>query len=492
MDTNLAWMSATQLADVIQRRAASPVEIVEATLERIVQRNPSLNAVVYIGAEDARGAARRAEARLKDGDDLGPLTGVPVLMKDLFDFKPGWPTTMGGVPALADNVAKQRCLFVERMEASGAIVVGKTNSPALGASAVTDNRLFGPTANPFDTARNAGGSSGGSAAAVADGLVPIAEGTDAGGSIRIPAAWTGTFGFKPSAGRVPTIVRPLGFLNSAPFITEGPITRTVADAALAMTVLSGPDRRAPHGLDGTVDFQGALHRSVSGMRVGYSADLGVFPIDSRVADVVMQAVDALGETGVEMVPLELELPLDHHGLADLWHRSMMQINLAALEALRDEGLDLLARSERNFPPDLVRRIHEAQGLTAARLRQDDVLRTRIFDRLSLIGREVDVLATPTVATVPVLNAAHGETLGPTEIDGRAVDPLIGWTLTFPFNFTGSPAASVPAGLIDGLPVGLQLVGKQFGDADVLALSAAYERARPWAHLYDACEGRLAN
>ncbi|MFC4950189.1 amidase [Pseudonocardia sp. GCM10023141] len=486
-----AWRSAADLAELLRQRVISPVELVDAVLDRIEKRNPSLNAVVHLGVDDAKAAARAAERDLRSGETTGPLTGVPVLMKDLFDFKPGWPSTMGGVPALAANSVNDRCVFVERMEAAGAIVVGKTNSPALGARAVTDNRLFGPTSTPFDTTRNAGGSSGGSAAAVADGLVPLAEGTDAGGSIRIPAAWTGTYGLKPSAGRVPTVARPLGFLNSAPFVTEGPITRTVADAALAMTVLAGPDPRAPHGLDGSVDFLAALDRPVTGMRVGYSPDLGTFPVDPAVAAVVAEAVESLADTGVEVMPVEVVLPVDRLELAALWHRTMAQLYLAGLEALRDNGgPDLLAAPHVHFPRALAAQLDEAAVQSAARLRQDDVLRTEIYDRLLVAWAGIDVLATPTVGSLPVCNASTGDTVGPGELAGRAVDPLIGWTLTFPFNFTGNPAASVPAGLAGGLPVGMQLVGRQFRDDDVISLSAAYERVRPWADSYAVCEARL--
>ena len=241
----LAYMTATDMAARIRRRQLSPVEIVDAVIERIEERNPSLNAFVFKGYDDARQRAEKAEHAVIAGEELGPLHGVPTAMKDLFDFKPGWPATFGGVRALKDLVIDAYCVFAERIEQAGAILIGKTNSPVMGFRGVTDNYLFGPTVNPFDTAFNPGGSSGGSAAAVADGLVPFAEGTDGGGSIRIPAAWTGVYGYKASFGRVPMVMRPDAWAGTNPFIYEGPLTRTVEDAALVLNALSGYDPRDP-------------------------------------------------------------------------------------------------------------------------------------------------------------------------------------------------------------------------------------------------------
>jgi Amidase len=193
-----------EVARRIREREISPVEVMDATLRTIEERNPRLNAFAYMAFDEAMEAARAAERRAP----VGPLHGVPTALKDLFDFKPGWPATMGGIRALRDYRPPFACAWCERMERAGAIIVGKTNSPSMGLRGVTDNYLFGPTRNPWDLERNAGGSSGGAAAAVADGLLTIAEGTDGGGSIRIPAAWCGVYGYKPSWGRVPSIVRP--------------------------------------------------------------------------------------------------------------------------------------------------------------------------------------------------------------------------------------------------------------------------------------------
>ena len=264
LSDELAYMSASELALRIRRRDFSPVEVVDAFITRIEARNPSITAFVYFGFEDARTRAKEAEQALTSGVALGPLHGVPVAIKDLFDFKPGWKATFGGVRALKDNVVDFYCAFAERIEQAGAIIVGKTNSPVMGFRGTCDNYLFGPSRNPFNSAKNTGGSSGGSAAVVADGMLPLAEGTDGGGSIRIPASWCGVYGYKQSFGRVPFIARPNAFAGDAPFLFEGPITRTVEDAALALTALAGYDPRDPYSLDEQVDFTAATRRSIRG------------------------------------------------------------------------------------------------------------------------------------------------------------------------------------------------------------------------------------
>src|SRR6267143_3618960 len=264
-----AWASAADLALRIRRHDLSPVELMTATIDRIERRNPSLNAFVYLDFEQAIERARAAEAALSSNESLEPLHGVPAAMKDLFDFKPGWPSTFGGVRALRNQVIDAYCPYAERMERAGAILVDKTNSPVMGLRGIADNYLFGPTHNPFDLSRNPGGSSGGSAAAVADGLVPIAEGTDAGGSIRIPAAWCNVYGYRASYGRVPFTGRPNAFAGLNPFVFEGTLTRTVEDAAVGLQILAGPDSRDPFSLTSTPDFHVALSREVSGWRIAY-------------------------------------------------------------------------------------------------------------------------------------------------------------------------------------------------------------------------------
>jgi amidase len=489
--TDLAWMSTTELALAIRERRLSAVELLEATIARIERRDPSLNAFVHRAFDDARARAREADAAVASGAPLGPLHGVPTAIKDLFDWKPGWPATLGGIPALRDNVVDATCMWAERMEAAGAIVIGKTNSPVMGFRATCDNVLFGPTRNPFDTTRNSGGSSGGGAAAVADGLLSFAEGTDGGGSVRIPASWCGIYGFKQSFGRVPFIGRPNAFGGVDPFVFEGLLTRTVADAALTLTALSGPDPRDPLSFPFHDDPLGAVDRPIAGLRIAYSPDLGGFAVDPAVRAVVEEAVQALAGAGAEVEPVEIALPADQLELSHLWCRLITPLNLGALEGLRQAGHDFLGAERDQLPDAYLRWMDWGMEAGVLDLLRDQVLRTQVLDAIEPVFTDHDVLVTPTLGCLPVPNAeAPGETFGPTEIEGVTVDPSIGWTLTYPFNFTGHPAASAPAGLAGGRhPVGLQIVGRQRADVDVLRVSAALERCRPWRDSYALCEAR---
>jgi amidase/aspartyl-tRNA(Asn)/glutamyl-tRNA(Gln) amidotransferase subunit A len=488
----LAYVSATELAAAVRTRELSPVEIVGYFLNRIEQRNPSLNAFVYLAARQAREAAQRAERAVTAGEELGPLHGVPTALKDLLDSHPGWPTTLGGIPALRDNVFDRHCTYAARMKAAGAILLGKTNAPVMGFRGTTDNPLFGPTANPFDTSRNSGGSSGGSAAAVADGLLPFAEGTDGGGSIRIPASWCGVVGYQPSWGRVPYVSRPNAFGGVSPFRFEGVIARTVGDIALGTSVLTGPDPRAPFSLDGTVDYVGACGRGVEGLRIAYSPDFGMYPVDSRVGAVTAEAAATFRDAGAAVEEIAITMPYEQQDLAELWCRLMASVEV--VESLKAAGVDLLRDHAGELPAAYLAHVDAAYRRTTVEALHDQEMRSAVYDAIQDVFDGYDLLVTPTLACLPVRNEGNGVTQGPSEINGVPVNPLIGWCMTYPTNFTGNPAISVPAGMAvssDGteLPVGLQLIGRRYDDVGVIAAAAAYEQLRPWRDTYSRCAAR---
>jgi amidase/aspartyl-tRNA(Asn)/glutamyl-tRNA(Gln) amidotransferase subunit A len=484
-----SFMSASELALRIRRRDLSPVEVVDACIARIEARNPSLNALVFYGFDDARKAARAAEQAVMSGAELGPLHGVPCAIKDLFDFKPGWKATFGGIRALKDFVSDKHCAFAERIEQAGAILVGKTNSPVMGFRGTCDNYLFGPTRNPFDLTRNSGGSSGGSAAAVADGLLPFAEGTDGGGSIRIPSSWCGVYGYKASFGRVPFFAGPNAFGSTVPFLFEGPITRTVEDAALALTALAGYHPRDPYTLDEQVDFSAATRRGIKGWKIAYSPNLDVFPVDPAVAEVVAQAVRAFEEAGAEVEEVEVGITRPKQELSDLWCRLITPGSIHAFELFKAGGIDLLADHRDDLPPEFLKWFERGLSYSTLDLLRDQALRSEVYHAIQGVLNRYDLLITPTLACTAARNADDGNTVGPSTVAGETVDPLIGWCLTYPINFTGHPAASIPAGLADGLPVGMQIVGRRYADADVLAASAVFERLRPWRQTYEICARR---
>ncbi|MGD9507077.1 MAG: amidase [Geminicoccaceae bacterium] len=486
----IAQMSAVDMARRVRDRDVSPVELVEAAIARIEARNRSVNALIFKGYDDARQRARAAEQAVMSGQPLGPLHGVPTAMKDCGDFKPGWPTTFGGVRALKDHIATSWCTYAKRIEKAGAILLGKTNSPALGFRGTCDNYLFGPTRNPFNTAKNSGGSSGGGAAIVADGMVPLAEGTDGGGSIRIPSAWCGVFGYKASFGRVPLPGRPNAFWAIAPFIFEGPISRTVEDAAVAMGALTAHDPRDPFSLEGGVDYLASLRQPLRGWKIGYSHDFGMYPVDPEVVRVIDRAVGAFEEAGAHVEQVTPRMRHSQQELSDLWCRQIGLLNMASLEEYKDRGYDIV----KDHPEDLPRQVYHwgeiALAMSPMDMYRDQVMRTTVVDAVEEVLSEYRLLVTPTLACLPVDNRDDGDTVGPSEINGETVDPLIGWCMTYPINFSGHPAASVPAGLSqDGLPVGLQIVGRRYADADVFAASAAFERIRPWKDTYTICESR---
>ena len=484
MTEELCFTSATELASRIRRRDLSPVEVVDAFLDRIRSRNERTNAYVLVLEEEARERAREAERALGSGSSLGSLHGVPAAIKDLSDFKAGVRNTSGSKP-LADFVPEANAAHVERLEEAGAIVLGKTNTPEFGHKGVTDNLLFGPTSTPFAPGKNAGGSSGGSAAAVADGLAPIALGSDGGGSIRIPASFCGVYGLKASFGRVAAPSRPDAFLTHTPFNHIGPLSRTVQDAALVLGVMAGPHPRDPFSLpdDGT-DYLAATRRPIEGLRIGYSPDFGIFPVEERVAAIVGEAVKAFESAGARVEEVDVGIKRSQWELCELWLREMGVLFADLAEGMKEEGTDLLGEHRDELTPQFAELLEFGQGMSAVEYKRDDMVRTEAFDAVQDVFDEYDLLVTPTLAVPPFDNADDGNTLGPTSIDGEEVNPLLGWCLTYPINYTGHPAASVPAGFTDhGLPVGMQVVGPRFADDVVLAASAAFERIRPWHGSY---------
>jgi amidase/aspartyl-tRNA(Asn)/glutamyl-tRNA(Gln) amidotransferase subunit A len=354
----------------------------------------------------------------------------------------------------------------------------------MGFRGCTDNLLFGPSRNPFDTSRNTGGSSGGAAGAVADGLLPFAEGTDGGGSIRIPASWCGVYGFKASAGRIPFVARPNAFGGVSPFLHTGAITRDVEDAALVTGVLAAHDPRDPFSVDERVDLLAATRRGIRGWRIAWSPRLDVFPVEPEVAAITAKAVRAFEEAGAVVEEVELGIDRPQRELSDLWCRLIMPTNLRALAGLKRAGHDLMRDHPEDLPAEYRRWVETARTQTVEEHYADQEIRTGIFDAVQGVLGRYDLLVCPTLSCTTVLNRDDGDTKGPEEIDGEAIDPLIGWCPTYLFNFTGHPAASVPCGQgAGGLPVGLQLVGRRWADADVIAASAAFERLRPWAGSY---------
>ena len=461
-DTNLAWLPATELAALIRRKKVSPVEVVDAVLDRIARINPRLNAFVTLTAEQARRDAKAAERALgKRGARLGPLHGVPFSVKDLVITR-GVRTTFG-TPLYRDNVPAEDAPMVERLKAAGGIMLGKTNTPTFGWIGATHNLVFGITRNPWNLERTPGGSSGGASAAAAAGLGPLHVGTDGGGSIRIPASFAGVFGHKPSYGRIPTY--PVSGAWSLSHI--GPLTRTVADAALVMTVCAGPDERDQYSLPApAVDYVKALRGSLKGLRVAYTDDLGFADaVDPEVRAVCAKAARTFRELGCRLDEVKPGWPSPREFWGEIFCGGIAT-RMAPYVDRRNEiepGLRrIIETTLKNGPTKYVQ---------------------AWFDRLAwwqhprALFEKYDLLLTPTIACPPFPVGLDN----PTEIAGKPVAAYAWIPFTYPFNMTGQPAASVPCGFTkDRLPIGLQIVGRRFDDALVLRASAAFERIRPWA------------
>lgn len=461
MGAELCWLPATELTALIRKKKVSPVEVVDAVLGRIEKLNPTLNAYVTLTADQARKDARTAERALgKRSATLGALHGIPFSVKDLVITK-GVRTTFG-TPLYRDNVPTEDAPMVERLKSAGGIMLGKTNTPTYGWIGATHNLLFGVTRNPWNLDRTPGGSSGGASAAVAAGLGPLAVGTDGGGSIRIPASFTGIFGFKASYGRIPTY--PASGAWSLSHV--GPMTRTVADAALMMQVCAGPDERDPSSLPAEkIAYTKSVKGSVKGWRVAYADDLGFAEaVDPEVRETCARAVQAFRQLGCRVERVTPAWPSPK----DCWE----QIFCGGIATRMAGYLD----QREQIDPGLYAIIEATLRNPPTRYVQAWLDRLAWWQHPRAFFEKYDLLLTPTTACPPFAVGLDN----PTEVAGKPVGPYAWIPFTFPFNLTGQPAASVPAGFTkDGLPIGLQIVGRRHADASVLTASAAFERARPW-------------
>jgi amidase/aspartyl-tRNA(Asn)/glutamyl-tRNA(Gln) amidotransferase subunit A len=274
-----------------------------------------------------------------------------------------------------------------------------------------------------------------------------------------------------------------------PFVCEGPIARTGGDAALVLTAIAGPDPRDPYSLEETLDFTAATRRSPKGLRIAYSADLDVFPVEEPVRRIVDQAVQAFTEAGATVEPVRIGLQRTQGELSDLWWRLVLTLTLPALDGLKEGGIDVLGEHRADLPPFYLEWLERYEGYDLRDLARDQAMRTEVYDAIEGVLAGYDLLVTPTLACLPVKNRDDGDTIGPAAIGGEPVDPAIGWCLTYVTNYSGHPSCSIPAGLADGLPVGMQIIGRRGADADVLAASAAFERLRPWQETYRICAER---
>lgn len=474
-EADLWRLDARALAAAVRAKRLSALEVVDAVLDRIAALNPALAAFVTVVPEQARAQARQVDAEIVAGRPVGPLAGVPVGIKDLI-FTAGIRTASGS-HAYRDFVPDEDDVVVERLRTAGAVVVGKTVVPELGYGGTGQNPLGPATRNPWDLERTSGGSSAGSAAAVATGLGPFSVGSDGGGSVRGPASFCGVYGIKPTMGLVPLYPgtkdeRFPGVSSWESLEHIGPLTRTVADAALVLSVIAGPDQRDRLSLPSYgVDWAATTQGQVRGLRVAYSADLGYAVVDPEVRALTARAAEVFARD------LGCVVEEAHPGWPEpypiFWGTVLSETDLAGMRRLAGQLGDQMSAH-------LVAAL--ATDWTAEQLTTALMGRKAVYNKAWRFFQRYDLLLTP---TMPTPAFPHG-LLGPATIAGQPVEASARTWFTCPFNLTGQPAATVPVGwTAGGLPVGLQVAGRRLDDALVLRACAAYEAAAPWAHRWPA-------
>ncbi|MCI0391513.1 MAG: amidase [Acidobacteria bacterium] len=459
-EIELCFKDATDLAGMIQSREVSATEVMTAFLAQIERINPTVNAIcTFIGEEEALRAALEADELLARNHSTGPLHGLPIAIKDLA-LTAGIRTTFGS-RIYQDFIPDQDALFVERLKAAGAIIIGKTNTPEFGAGSQTFNEVFGATLNPYDLTRTCGGSSGGAAVALACGMVPLADGSDLGGSLRNPASFCNVVGFRPSPGRVPRWPTFLAW-NTLP--VEGPLARTVRDIAFLLSVMAGPDPRVPISINepGWL-FSRPLPRDFTGIRIAWGRTLGLYPVEPLVTEVCDQARQTFLELGCEVEDAEPDFRD-----AD----EVFQILRAWLFA-HDRGEDF-KRYPHLMKDTVIWNIEQGVKLSGLDVALAEAKRTSLFHRVREFMERYEYLILPVSQVVPF--PVKDEWVK--EINGVRMGTYIDWMAScYAITLTGLPAISVPCGFTpDGLPIGLQIVGRHQRDFDVLQLAYAFEQA----------------
>jgi len=464
--TELCYTSASELGRLYRSRELSPVEVTDAVLARIERLNPKLNAFLTVTADLAREQAKASEARAVRGELIGPLDGIPYSLKDL-EPTAGIRTTFGS-RWFVDNVPTEDGTVAARLKRTGAVLLGKTNTPNFGYKDMCDNMIGPPCSNPWKLDRTSGASSGGAGAAVAAGLGPIAHGSDGAGSIRIPSALCGIFGIKPSFGRVP--YAPTADLFAARS-HNGPMTRTVRDAATLLQAMAGPDPRDPLSIDAPPDeYLAACEGDLTGLRVAWSGDLRYGPVDPEVRSIAEAAAKRFTAFGCT---LEEDAPAWPNPRE--FHKTIYEVSQAGRQIERyEEHPDWIEAT-------LEQMIQHAKQVSALEHSKALLQRTVLYEHAHRFFETYDLLLTPQMP-VGAWSKEPGPEEGPREIGGRPTPTMFDrLPFTYPFNLTGQPAATVPCGFTsEGLPVGLQIVGRWHAETTVLRASACFEAAQPWA------------
>lgn len=464
--TQLYRKDASELRILLNTGEVSAVEVMTSFLSRIDATNPSINAIcTLIPREEALAIAKNADNQRLQGKELGPLHGLPMACKDLASTK-GVRATMGSV-VFAKNIPDHDSIFVERLRAAGALIIGKTNTPEFGAGSNTFNEVFGATKNPYNLKKTVGGSSGGAAAALSTRMLPLADGSDMGGSLRNPAAFCNVVGFRPSMGRVPMLSNSLTWQSR--LAVEGPMARNVDDLGLLFSVMAGPDPRDPLSItESAVQFANIQSRDFSGTRIAWSPDLGFLNVAKEVRGVCSEFLPVFSELGCEI----------EHACPDM-HEAMTVFRTLRASYYAATYGSLLSEHESVMKSTLVENTKTGLRLTTHDLYQADQSRNDVYQRVVKFFRQYDFLVLPTTQVVPF----DYDKEWVTEIEGTPMQDYLEWmSICCVITICDLPAISIPCGFTrQGLPLGIQIVGKPRGDLAVLQLAKSIEALRPFTN-----------
>ena len=483
MTNKLEYLSALEIGNLVNNKKITASEVIEYFINRIERINPSINAFTYTKFDEARLVAKKIDDRINKGEYIGPFAGVPFALKDFLPNKVGWTSSYGGVPSII-SVDEENSIFCQAMEKAGGIAIGKTNAPSFGFKGTTDNKLYGPTKNPFNLKYNAGGSSGGSAAAVSSGLVPIAEGGDAGGSIRIPASWTNCYGFKASVGTIPSVTRPDAYSASHPYCFNGAITKTVLDSAALLNYMAKYDPKDPLSTKRVIDdYTKELNRPIKGLKIALTYDFDLFPVDEEIKETIKSIADKLRRLGVQVDLINFAFHYSKDEFTKMWLESICIDT--ALEGINKVFLyDIVNDPNNELPKEFIYWNKKVSKWDINNYYQYNLMKTDIYDAFQNVFDSYDIIISPVTSCLPVLNKKNGNTKGPKTINNIKMEQLIGFSQTFLINFIGNSAAAVPAGLSKkGLPIGVQVIGKIHDDLLVLNVSKVLEDINPWMSYY---------
>ena len=484
-EIKLEYLSALEIGELVNSRKITPTEVLRYFEKRIKERNKSINAFTYTRFDLAYIEAKKLEERLERGEYLGIFAGVPFGLKDFLPSKKGWTHSYGGVKCLV-SMDEYDSLFCEVMEQEGGIAVGKTNAPSYGFSGTTDNKMYGATSTPFNTLYNAGGSSGGSAAAVADGLLPISEGGDAGGSIRVPASCCNLVGFKAGFGSIPLFSRPDAYSASHPYCVGGGLVKTVSDAIALYKLMAKVDPKDPYNnmvLRQNEDIDSYIKENHA-LRIAFTYDFDLFEVDEEVKKIVYDAAKRFIDKGYIVEEVHFNFKHTANELSSLWSKGITIDCALDLNHQKKKGIDYFKDHLEDFPEEFIYYKNVCDHLGIEDLYEFNLARTDILDNFEDVFKKYDLILSPVCCCLPVKNNPKGFTKGPEEINGKKVDSLIGWCQTYLANFVSYPAISIPAGLAShNLPVGMQIIGKRFEEKMVLKAARDFEEIKPWKDNY---------